>query len=122
VLAVPFKLHDRTDLCYLAAEEITALSPERKAQPPGNPVVQWLAARCDQAGFIGQHDGLDSVAQAQLGEYPSDMDFYGSFGQLQFGGDLAVGSPGGPALNPVRTYSSRSKVVRIRTLVRGRRL
>ena len=54
-----------------------------------------LAAGCDEAGFVGQYNGLDTVAEAEFGQYPPDMDLDGSFGQVQFGGDLAVGSPGG---------------------------
>src|ERR1022692_2907736 len=44
-----------------------------------------------QPGFIGEHDRLDAVAQAQLGEYPADMDLHGALGQVQRGRDLAVG-------------------------------
>src|SRR5262245_4067038 len=54
-----------------------------------------LAAGLDEAGLIGQHDGLDAVAEVELGQYPPDMDLDGSLGQVQFGGDLAVGEPGG---------------------------
>ena len=28
-----------------------------------------------QPGFVGRHDGLDPVAQAEFGEDPADMDF-----------------------------------------------
>jgi hypothetical protein len=38
---------------------------------------------------------LDTVAEAGLGEYPSDVDLDGAFTQVQFGGDLAVGKPDG---------------------------
>src|SRR5438105_1378404 len=54
-----------------------------------------LVARCDQPGFVDEHDGLDVVAEAEFGQYPSDVDLDGSFGQVQVGGDLTVGSPGG---------------------------
>jgi len=26
-----------------------------------------------QPGFVGEHDGLDPVAQAELGQHPADM-------------------------------------------------
>src|SRR5262252_3660631 len=53
------------------------------------------AARLDEAGLVGQHDGLDAVAEAELGQYPPDVDFDGSLGQVHLAGDLAVGEPGG---------------------------
>src|SRR5262249_56093498 len=53
------------------------------------------AAGLDEAGFVGQHDGLDAVAEVKLGQYPPDVDLDGSVGQVQFTGDLAVGQPGG---------------------------
>jgi hypothetical protein len=34
---------------------------------------------------------LDAVAQAELGEYPADMDFHRALGQEQAGRDLAIG-------------------------------
>ena len=64
-------------------------------QLPGIASGQGLAARCDQAGLIGQDDGLDAVAEVELGQYASDVDLDGSFGQVQVVGDLTVGSPGG---------------------------
>ena len=54
-----------------------------------------LAAGCDEAGFVGQHNGLDTVAEAEFGQYPPDVDFDGALGQVQLSGDLAVGSPSG---------------------------
>src|ERR1039457_3384091 len=50
-----------------------------------------------QPGFIGEHNRLDAVTQAQLGEYPADMDLHGALGQLQSGRDLAVGHARGDA-------------------------
>jgi hypothetical protein len=41
-----------------------------------------LAAGRDEAGFVGQHNGLDAVAEAEFGQYPPDMDLDGSFGQV----------------------------------------
>src|SRR5262249_11101202 len=54
-----------------------------------------LAAWLDEAGLVGQHDGLDAVAEVELGQYSPDMDFDGSLGQVHLAGDLAVGEPGG---------------------------
>ena len=54
-----------------------------------------LAARLDEAGLVGQHDGLDAVAEAELGQYPPDMDLDGSLGQVHLAGDLAVGQADG---------------------------
>src|SRR5262249_60431945 len=53
------------------------------------------AARLDEAGFVGEHDGLDAVAEVKLGQYPPDVDLDGSLGQVHLGGDLTVGQPGG---------------------------
>src|SRR6516162_6847718 len=39
-------------------------------------VAAWL----DEAGFVGQHNGLDAVAEVELGQYPPDMDLDGSGG------------------------------------------
>ena len=44
-----------------------------------------------QPGFIGEHDGLDAVAQAELSQDPANVDFHRALGQEQAGGDLAVG-------------------------------
>src|SRR6201996_1287612 len=44
-----------------------------------------------QPGFLGQDDGLDAVAQAELGQDPADVNFHGALGQEQAGRDLAVG-------------------------------
>src|SRR5215471_7058898 len=54
-----------------------------------------LAAGFDEAGFVGQDDGLDAVAEVELGQYPPDVDLDGSLGQVHLVGDLAVGEPGG---------------------------
>src|SRR5262249_22275787 len=54
-----------------------------------------LAAWLDEAGFVGQPDGLEAVAEVELGQYPPDMDLDGSLGQVHLAGDFAVGQPGG---------------------------
>ena len=33
-----------------------------------------------QLGFVGEYDGLDAVTQAELGEYPADVDLHYAFG------------------------------------------
>ena len=44
-----------------------------------------------QPGFVGEHDGLDPVAQAELGQHPADMNLHCALGQEQAGRNLAVG-------------------------------
>lgn len=36
-----------------------------------------------QSRFVGEYDGLDAIRQAELGEYPADMDLHGAPGQVQ---------------------------------------
>src|SRR5260221_865248 len=79
------------------------LAARRSPAPPGHwpcglegyPAATGLcsAAGRDQAGLVGQHDGLDTVAEVELGQDPADMDRDGAFGQVQLGGDLADGLP-----------------------------
>jgi hypothetical protein len=57
--------------------------------------VSRSAARRDQAGFVGQHDGLDPVAEVELGEYPPDVNLDRALRQVQGRGDLPVGPAGG---------------------------
>jgi len=70
-----------------AENSYTAVMP----LPPRGGSASW----CDEAGFVGQHDGLDTVTEAELGQYPPDVDLDRAFGEVQLGGDLAVGPPGG---------------------------
>jgi uncharacterized protein DUF5719 len=58
-------------------------------------LARGSASWCDEARFVGKHDGLDTVAEAELGQYPPDVDLDRAFGEVQLGGDLAVGPPGG---------------------------
>jgi len=51
----------------------------------------WL----DDPGFVGQDDGLDPVAQAELGEQVADVGFHGRFADDEVGGDLGVGEAAG---------------------------
>ena len=59
---------------------------------------QVLSARCllsvawgDEAGFIGQDDGLDAIAEREFGQDPGDVGLDGGFGKGQRRRDLAVG-------------------------------
>ena len=38
-----------------------------------------------QPGFVGEHDGLDAVTQAELGQDPADMNLHRALGQEQAG-------------------------------------
>jgi len=53
--------------------------------------LRWGCPGGYQPGFVGEHDGLDAVAQAELGQDPSDVNLHCAFGQEQAGRDLAVG-------------------------------
>jgi hypothetical protein len=44
-----------------------------------------------QCGFVGEHDGLDPITQTEFGDYPADVDLHGACGQVQTGGDFAIG-------------------------------
>jgi hypothetical protein len=44
-----------------------------------------------QPGFVREHDGLDAVAQAELGQDPADVNLHCALGQEQAGRDLDVG-------------------------------
>src|SRR5690349_3118102 len=44
----------------------------------------------DQAGAVGHDDGLDPVAQAQLGQDPGDVGLHGRLRQVQAAGQLGV--------------------------------
>jgi hypothetical protein len=48
-------------------------------------------ARGDQAGLVGQHDGLRAVAQAQLGEDAGDVGLDGGLAEGQGARQFAVG-------------------------------
>jgi hypothetical protein len=47
--------------------------------------------RAGEAGFVGEHDGLDAVAQAELGEDAADVGPGGVLADDEFGRDLVVG-------------------------------
>jgi hypothetical protein len=58
-------------------------------------LVRWLGSGSCQAGFVGKDDGLKTVAQVELGQYPADVDLHGARGQVQAGGDLGIGQADG---------------------------
>src|SRR5262249_60362962 len=71
---------------------------KRRAKAAGRRASETVGSQgagLDEAGLVGQDDGLDAVAEVKLGQYPPDVDLDGSLGQVQFTGDLAVGEPGG---------------------------
>ena len=49
----------------------------------------------DEAGFVGEDDGLDPVAGLEFHEDASDMGLHGRFGQTELIADLGVAQPGG---------------------------
>src|ERR1700733_10639257 len=49
----------------------------------------------DEAGLVGEHHRLDAVTEAELGQDPADVHLDRSLGQVEVGGDLAVGPAGG---------------------------
>ena len=53
--------------------------------------VPRVRPRGYQPGFVGEHDGLDAVAEAELGQDPANVDLHRALGQEQAGRDLAVG-------------------------------
>src|SRR5580700_11412014 len=76
-------------------ERAPGVTSVRVAGPVG--LVGRGGAWGDQAGFVGEDDGLDAVAEAELGQDAADVDLHGALGQEQAGGDLAVGHAGGDA-------------------------
>ena len=47
-------------------------------------------ARGDEAGFVGEHDGVDPVAQVELAQDALDVRFDGGLAEDQLAGDLWV--------------------------------
>ena len=52
-------------------------------------------AGLDEAGFVGEDDGLDAVAESELGEQVGDVGLDRGFRDVEVGGDLGVGFGGG---------------------------
>src|SRR5271155_4754931 len=65
----------------------------KRASSAGNPpwLIGRLRPRSYQRGFVGKDHGLDAIAQAELGQYPADVDLHRARGQVQAVGDFAVG-------------------------------
>ena len=49
----------------------------------------------DDAGFVGEHDGLDAVAEAEFHQHSGDVGLHRCFADDEFGGDLGVGKSSG---------------------------
>src|SRR3954452_6936212 len=49
----------------------------------------------DEAGFVGEDDGLDAVAYAELHEDPAGVCLDGLVGYVKLAGNLGVGAPQG---------------------------
>src|SRR5438477_608558 len=49
------------------------------------------SARRDEAGFVGEDDGLGAVAKIELGQDPADVSLGGLFGDDKGAADLGVG-------------------------------
>lgn len=60
--------------------------------------------RCDQSGFVGQDDGLDSVTESELRENVRHMCLDGRLAEEQLGADLAVRPSMGDSANEVVTH------------------
>jgi hypothetical protein len=56
-------------------QAVAAVAPGRLPE-----MLERLASWCDEARFVGQYDGLDTVAEAELGQYPPDVDLDRAFG------------------------------------------
>ena len=50
----------------------------------------WDAGRTVESCFVGQHDGLCAVSEAEFSEDVADVRLYGRFGEDELVGDLAV--------------------------------
>jgi len=48
-----------------------------------------------QAGLVGQDDGLDPVAELELGQEPGDVGLDGGVAEGELGGDLGVAQAAG---------------------------
>ena len=64
-------------------------------QPPINRLYRCLtgALGLGEARLVGEHHGLDAVAQAQLHQHARDVGLDRRLGHDQLGGDLRVGEP-----------------------------
>lgn len=51
----------------------------------------------DEAGLVGQHDCLDTVAEAEFGQHAADVRLDGGLAEVELGGDLGIGEAPGEA-------------------------
>lgn len=61
--------------------------------------MSGFGPRAYEAGLVGIDDGLDPVAQPELGQYPPEMRLHRGFGDAQPFGDLK-NNPGPDAFGP----------------------
>ena len=54
-----------------------------------------LGSGLHDAAFVGEYDGLDAVAQSELGEHARDVGLDGCAGYDELVGDLVVGEAEG---------------------------
>ena len=94
--------------------------------PPDRQAAGWipcvrLGGVTDQAGLVGQHDELDPVAGAGLGEQPADVGLHGRLGDHQVGGDLRVGAAAADQLEHLAlALGERGQPVVVRAVGAGR--
>lgn len=70
----------RRELCT------AGLSSQRR----GSTCVGSVVAGRDESGFVGEHDGMDAVAEGEFGEYVRHVGFDGRFAHDELGGDFGV--------------------------------
>lgn len=61
--------------------------------------MSGFGPRVDEADLLGVDDGLDTVAQPELGQYPPEVRLHCGFGDEQPLGDL-INNPGPDAFGP----------------------
>ena len=53
--------------------------------------LRSVIAGGDEAGFVGEYDGLHSVAQPEFHQHTTNVGFHGGFAEDEVSGDLGVG-------------------------------
>jgi hypothetical protein len=59
-----------------------------------------VLAGTDEAGLVRDHDGVDAIAQVELGQDAVDVRLDGRFSEDESRGDLAVGEARGDESGP----------------------
>jgi len=94
----------------IAGQRLRHHRPTRHSRPtlaaPGSPKpLRWHLGRrragSDDAGLVGEDDGLNAVAQAEFREHPPDMRLDGGVGHDELLGDLRVGEAAGDEFQDV---------------------